>query len=90
MSIDSPCRRRQFVIAAVTGAVATAQAAPPPVATKGAGDAPAEFWTPERMRDAKPMPLPAPPEDTPPTSGPAAVGGPQGSPSKKPPVTDPK
>ena len=80
MSSNIPPHRRQAIIAAVTGAVAamaTAQTPPPPVASKDGASEPVDYWTPERMRDAKPIPLPAPPADGQPANGPEAANGDQ-------------
>lgn len=92
MGISDPPCRRPGVIAAVAGAVATVAAAQvmvPPSAHDGAGDDPAEFWTPERMRDARPLPLPAPPGHLPPASAPEADGASYGSPSGEPSTPEP-
>ena len=87
MGSRNPRHHRQTMIAAVTGAVATvatAQATPPPVASKDAGAAPVDYWTPARMRDAKPIPLPAPAADAQTLSRPETDGGQQASPSNGP------
>ena len=88
MGISNGSTHRRSVIAALTGAMAAAGAAQvttPPGSGPDLGDDPAGFWSPERMRDARPLPLPAPSEPVPPEVAPESGDStPDGSPSGAP------
>jgi hypothetical protein len=75
-----------LLLSAMAGSAAGAASGPAPRTTPNADERPEDYWTPERMRQAKPFPLPKVGEDRKVGAPPADEGGPVISAPSSPPA----